>query len=37
MEYDSNKIIEIVDSEIEKQKKIFIEKKELFEKHNGII
>jgi hypothetical protein len=35
MEYDSHKIIEIVDSEIEKQKRIFIEKKEILEQHNG--
>lgn len=35
MEYDSLKIIEIVDNEIEKQKKVFNEKKEQLEHHNG--
>ena len=37
MEYDSQKLFEIVDSEIEKQKKNFEEKKEYLEQLTGII
>lgn len=35
MEYDSQKIFEIVDNEIEKQRKNFEVKKELIENHTG--
>lgn len=37
MEYDSQKLLEIVDFEIEKQKKNFEEKKEFLEQQTGII
>ena len=36
MEYDSQKLIEFVDIELEKQKKKFEEKKENFEHNPGI-
>ena len=35
MEYDSQKIMEIVDYEIEKQRRHFEEKKEIFENNTG--